>query len=350
MTAVTPHRRLNLLTGDWVLVSPQRMTRPWQGEDAAPEAGPRFAHDPDCYLCPRNRRSDGIENPDYSGVWVFDNDFPALLDPAAVPGVAEQPEAAAEAGAVLVSAPVTGVCRVMCYSPDHDRTLARMDRPGIEAVVQGWAAQWHELSARPDIAAVTIFENRGAMMGASNPHPHGQIWATSVVPDELAREASRQADWISDRGTALLADVLAHELAEDRRIVWSNDHWVILVPYWAVWPFETLILPRSPVADLGALSRAGQAGLAEAVGQLTRLYDRVFDMPFPYTMGLHQRPCHDPAPGFVMHLHAYPPLLRSATVRKHMVGFEMLAMAQRDLTAEAAADRLRQCSKAVTPW
>lgn len=334
-----PHRRRNLLTGEWVLVSPQRMGRPWQGEAAAAAPVAGLVHDPDCYLCPGNVRVGGVRNPDYSGPFVFDNDFPALLAPdGSVPPV--------PAGSLLVEEPETGLCRVICYGPDHSLTMARMDRAGLAAVVALWTAQWRELSARPQIGAVTIFENRGAMMGASNPHPHGQIWATGSVPPVLAAEVREQAGYHARTGGRfLLADVLAQELAGGERIVWRNDQFVVLVPHWAAWPFETLVLPVRPVAALDALAPEEALGLADALGATARIYDRVFDCPFPCSLGLHQRPCHEPAPGFVLHVHHCPPLLRSASVRKHMVGFEMFAMPQRDITPEAAARRLRELAQ-----
>jgi len=333
MTDQKPHRRQNLLTGDWVLVSPHRMGRPWQGEtgnSAAPEA---LTYDPACYLCAGNTRVGGVVNPAYDGVWVFDNDFPALLGP--------DGEASPQADSILVTEPETGVCRVICYTPDHSKTMASMTQAEITSVVEVWTTQWKELSARPDLASVTIFENRGAMMGASNPHPHGQIWATSSVPNELAIEVERQAAWFDKNGSPLLIDYLERELADGTRILCANTSFVALVPFWAAWPFETLVLPRRPVAALDELSADEQGDLADILRRLTASFDRLFSAPFPYTMGLHQRPTRAPAPGFVFHMHFYPPLLRSATVRKFMVGFEMLAMAQRDLTPEAAAERLR---------
>jgi UDPglucose--hexose-1-phosphate uridylyltransferase len=329
-----PHRRRNLLTGDWVLVSPQRMGRPWQGETApvAAETGP--AYDPACYLCPGNARVGGASNPPYQGVFVFDNDFPALL-----PAASEAPHS----DDLLIAEAERGICRVICYGPDHGRTLARMTAAEIAAIVAVWTAQWTELSARAEIAAVTIFENRGAMMGASNPHPHGQIWATSSIPNELARETATQAEYFARHGRSLLQDYAAREIAAAARVVLQTEHWLVVVPFWAAWPFETLILPLKTAAALDDLGAIERADLARVLGRLAAAYDRVFEAPFPYTMGLHQRPAKAPAPGFVMHLHFYPPLLRSATVRKHMVGFEMLAMPQRDITAEAAAARLRAC-------
>jgi len=333
MTDQQPHRRQNLLTGEWVLVSPHRMGRPWQGEagnSAAPDA---LTYDPACYLCAGNTRVGGVVNPAYDGVWVFENDFPALLGP--------DGEASPPVDNILIAEPETGVCRVICYTPDHSKTMASMTRAEITSVVEVWTAQWQELLARADLASVTIFENRGAMMGASNPHPHGQIWATSSVPNELAIEVERQAAWFDKNGTPLLIDYLERELADGARILCANSHFVALVPFWAAWPFETLVLPRRPVAALDELSAEEQGDLADILQRLTASFDRLFAAPFPYTMGLHQRPTQAPAPGFVFHMHFYPPLLRSATVRKYMVGFEMLAMAQRDLTPEAAAERLR---------
>lgn len=326
-----PERRLNLLTGDWVLVSPQRVSRPWQGATEAAAAPPPPAYDPECYLCPGNARVGGVHNPDYAGVYVFDNDFPALL-----PGVAR----AAPADALLVAEPEAGVCRVICYGPDHGRTMAAMTPAEIAAVVAVWAAQTAELAARDDIGAVTIFENRGAMMGASNPHPHGQIWATQHLPNELSHEVARQRDWAAAHGTRLLADYLARELTEVTRIVASNAGFVALVPFWAAWPFELLVLPRRAAPSFDALTADEADALAALLSVVTRCYDRLFDCAFPYSLGWHQHPGDA---DFTLHGHFLPPLLRSATVRKHMVGFELLGMPQRDLTPEDAAARLRAC-------
>jgi UDPglucose--hexose-1-phosphate uridylyltransferase len=334
MSDVAPHRRLNLLTGEWILVSPHRMGRPWQGETGASAPVNAPSHDPDCYLCAGNTRVGGARNPAYEGVWVFDNDFPAILS--------ADEDAPVSDDLLLVQAPESGVCRVICYTPDHAKTMALMSAAEIRAVIDVWTAQWRDLSRREDIGAVTIFENRGAMMGASNPHPHGQIWATASVPSEQATEAARQQDYLAQHGRAMLTDYLAREVAAGERLVYANEGFVVLVPFWAAWPFETLVLPRRAVACLDELTDAERNHLADALHHLTAAYDRVFDAPFPYTMGLHQRPTREAAPGFVFHIHFYPPLLRSATVRKFMVGFEMLAMAQRDLTPEAAAAQLRE--------
>jgi UDPglucose--hexose-1-phosphate uridylyltransferase len=340
-----PHRRLNLLTGEWVLVSPHRMGRPWQGQTDAPVAQAGPSRDPACHLCPGATRAGGQVNPEYDGPWVFDNDFPALLPPG--PG-GEADEATDKtthgaADPLLTRAEESGICRVICHHPDHSKSLSTMSATEIAAVVATWRAQWVELSNRPDIGAVTIFENRGAMMGASSPHPHGQVWATASVPSELAVEVARQAAWLEAHGTTLLGAYRERELAAGERIVCANDHFVALVPWWAAWPFETLILPRRDVAALDELVGEEEAALGALLSVLMAGQDRLFAAPFPYTMGLHQRPTRASAPGFVFHMHVYPPLLRSASVRKFMVGFEMLGMAQRDLTPEAAAARLRAC-------
>jgi UDPglucose--hexose-1-phosphate uridylyltransferase len=331
MTA-RPHRRMNLLTGDWVLVSPHRLSRPWQGEVAQATREADVVYDPDCYLCPGNTRAAGAVNPAYDGVFAFDNDYPALLTEGDAP----------PADALLRAEPETGVCRVLCYAPEHHLTMARLGQVRTRAVIDAWADQYADLACLPDIGAVTVFENRGAMMGASNPHPHGQIWATRSVPNELAREDAHQRRHFETTGRALLTDYVERELDAGERIVFANDHFVTVTPFWASWPFETLIAPRRAVATIGEMTAVERDALAETLCDITGRYDRLFDTSFPYTMGWHQKPVStDAAPHFVAHAHFYPPLLRSATVRKHMVGFEMLAMPQRDLTPETAAARLR---------
>jgi UDPglucose--hexose-1-phosphate uridylyltransferase len=301
---VHPHRRYNPLTGEWLLVSPQRTQRPWQGqvERVADAALPQ--HDPSCYLCAGNERAGGAHNPAYESTFVFTNDFPALV-----------PEGDGE----------YGTCRVVCYSPRHDLGLGDLPLGAVERVVDTWTEQNRELLDDPRIGHVQIFENRGEMMGASNPHPHGQIWATEHVPMQVAREQERFAQTPS-----LLEDYLAEER---ERVVEENEHFVACVPYWAVWPFEMLVAPRRRVASLPELRDEERAALAAILKQLVQRYDRLFDTRFPYSMGLHQT-SH-------LHVHFYPPLLRSASVRKFMVGYELLAEPQRDLTAEEAAERLR---------
>jgi len=326
-------RRLNLLTGEWILVSPERMTRPWHGAENN-EPSPAVAHhDPQCNLCPRAPRMKGAQNPDYGGVYVFANDFPAL-SPGELPPLGEDP--------LLVREAEGGVCRVICYSPDHAGRMATMSTSEIRQLIDAWTGQFAELDARPDIGAVTIFENHGAMAGASNPHPHGQIWATRSIPNELAKEDQQQRRWFATHGSTLLEDYLRRELELGSRVVFADDAFAVLAPFWAVWPFETIVVPRRQRAAITDLSEVERDALAATLSRLTALYDRVFDTPFPYSMGIHQRPCGaKSAPHFTLHLHFFPPLLRSASIRKFMVGFELLAMPQRDLTPEAATERLR---------
>ena len=330
-----PHRRYNPLTDEWVMVSPHRTKRPWQGQVEKMQPEIRPIYDPTCYLCPGNARAGGAQNPQYEHTFVFENDFAALM-PVRVSGAVDE-------GGLLRAEPVEGICRVLCFSPRHDLTLAEMDPASIRRVVDAWAAQTSELGALPFIDYVQVFENRGALMGASNPHPHGQIWSTSRVPNEPAKEARTQAAYSeAHRGRSLLGDTLDLELKDGRRLVCANGHWVVLVPFWAVWPFETIVLPRRQVATLAELTDAERDGLAAILKQLTIRYDNLFEVSFPYSMGWHQRPTDDQEhPGWTLHAHFYPPLLRSATVRKFMVGFEMLAEPQRDIPAEAAAQRLR---------
>ena len=329
------HRRLNQLTGEWVLVSPHRSVRPWQGQmeehaDTAP-----LAFDPFCYLCPGNRRADGAVNPKYETTFVFDNDFPALLP--------HDARAATGEHALLQAQGERGLCRVICYSPRHDVTLGQMPLASIRQVIDTWAAQTLSLGRESFVNAVTIFENRGAMMGASNAHPHGQIWTNDHLPNEMVRESACQAKHLHERGTCLLCDYCALELDLGERIVCANDEFVALVPFWAVWPFETLVMPRRHTDSLDRLDARGRDAFAQVLKELTRRYDALFGIVFPYTMGVHQCPTDGQArPGWHLHAHFYPPLLRSATVRKFMVGYEMLAGPQRDFTPEAAAARLRE--------
>lgn len=333
-----PHRRLNPLTREWVLVSPHRTQRPWQGqvEEVAAEALP--AYDPTCYLCPGNARAGGAANPAYTGTFVFDNDFAALRP--------ETPAEVIDEAGLIVAQGEPGVCRVVCFSPRHDLTLARMEVAEIRKVVETWADQYAELGALPFVNSVQIFENRGAMMGASNPHPHCQIWAQASLPNETAKELAGLVAYYSARGASLLGDYLNLELKAGGRLVCANDHFVTLVPFWAVWPFETLVVSRRHVTGLDQLRDDEREALAEILKRTTTRYDNLFQVSFPYTLGFHQRPTDGQA-HFAAHFHAhfYPPLLRSATVRKFMVGYEMLGTPQRDITAETAAERLRELSE-----
>lgn len=330
-----PHRRYNPLADEWVLVSPHRTKRPWQGQIEAPPAETRPSYDPTCYLCPGNLRAGGDRNPDYQTTFVFDNDFAALLP--------DSPPGSFARGELLRAQSTRGVCRVVCFSPRHDLTLAGLDLATLRAVVDTWAAQVEELGALPQIGYVQVFENRGAMMGASNPHPHGQIWSTEHPPVHVAREQATQAAYYARHGRTLLADYLALELEEETRLVAANEHFVALTPFWAVWPFETIVISRRPLPALPDLAASERDGLAALLKQLAAGYDRLFATSFPYSMGFHQQPSDGAAhPEWHLHAHFYPPLLRSATVRKFMVGFEMLAEPQRDITPEQAAERLRE--------
>jgi len=364
----TTHRRLNPLTGRWVLVSPGRVRRPWRGGQETPTPPPAVSHDPTCELCPGNPRAGGVTNPDYRDTYVFANDYPALRPPAD-----DHPSArhatgdhAAEGGApldpgsgLLRSAPAHGTCRVICFGPDHGRGLVDMTHPEVRSVVDTWAAQDAELGER--WRWVQIFENRGTAMGASNPHPHGQVWACDGLPDEAAAEDGHQREHFARSGSSLLLDYVRAELAARERIVLEEADWLVVVPYWAMWPFETLLLPRRPVGRLADLDAAQRDGLAHVLGRLLVGYDALFAHPFPFSMGWHGAPGPHPAPVghpgsaappgggnrqppediWQLHAHFYPPLLRSPTIRKHVVGYEMFAEVQRDLTAEDAASRLR---------
>ena len=331
------HRRRNPLTGEWVLVSPHRAKRPWQGQQEAPDRSTRPAYDPACYLCPGNTRANGAVNPDYAGTFVFDNDFPALQ--AAVPA------GSVDVSGLLRAESESGVGRVICFSPRHDLTLPEMSPEAIRGVVDVWTEEYRTLGARPDINYVQIFENKGQVMGCSNPHPHGQIWAQRTVPGLPAQETAHQAAYFREHGRSLLSDYLQLELKAQERLVLENAHWVVLVPYWAVWPFETLVLPRRHVTDLTQLHDKEKDDFAAIIHQLTIRYDNLFQTSFPYSAGLHQRPTDGAAhESWHLHMHFLPPLLRSATVRKFMVGYELLADPQRDITAEVAAQRLREQS------
>jgi UDPglucose--hexose-1-phosphate uridylyltransferase len=413
-----PHRRLNLLTGEWLLVSPQRALRPWQGQQEPPQALDLPEYDPTCYLCPRNTRANGQQNPDYQDVYVFVNDFSALEGAGEPPqghseaeqsGAEESPNDAFKAlhsppgsfssasaplqddkqgqhspqipprlitdnsltdnyitprlitdnsltdnyttsrlitdNSSLITQKESGHCEVICFSPRHDLTLAQMDVEGVLRVVDLWCDRYAELSARPEINHIQIFENKGAAMGCSNPHPHGQIWAQAHVPELPACEGLRQAAHHAETGRVLLLDYLDTELQSRERLVLENEHFAAVVPFWAAWPFETLVLPKRHVPDLQTLRPEERLALADAVRRITCRYDNLFQCSFPYSAGIHQAPCDGQAhPGWQLHMHFFPPLLRSASVRKFMVGYELLAEPQRDISAESAAARLRELS------
>lgn len=328
--AMHPHRRYNPLSDQWVLVSPHRMQRPWLGQEDAPDTEARPAHDPACFLCAGNKRVTGEVNPDYGNTFVFGNDFAALLADSPAPETADP---------LFRSEAARGEARVICFSPDHGKTLAEMTAAEIRAVVDTWAEQAADLGAK--WRHVQLFENKGAVMGCSNPHPHGQVWASDFVPDLVAREVKAQADYTAAHGRAMLLDVAAKEAGGPREVC-ANADWLAIVPYWAAWPFETLLLPRFAVGRMEELTAAHRDSLSEILRRLTAKYDNLFGCSFPYSMGWHGAEYGEEAPAhWQLHAHFYPPLLRSASVRKFMVGYEMLAEAQRDLTPEQAAERLR---------
>jgi UDPglucose--hexose-1-phosphate uridylyltransferase len=342
-----PHRRFNPLTGEWVLVSPHRARRPWQGqvEKTAAENLPQY--DPTCYLCPRNERAGGVVNPDYTGTFVFDNDFAALLPPDGS-GVTFQASGDApltlsrlKPDTLLTAEPELGICRVVCFSPRHDLTLPELDTPAIENVLATWTRESTDLARRDFIRYVQVFENKGAVMGCSNPHPHSQLWSQSQIPNEVAKELATQTAYFNEHGRPLLVDYVREEHKRKERLLAANDHFSALVPFWAVWPFEVMVVGHRPAAALSDLTPVEVTALAEIFKEVTTRYDNLFEISFPYSMGFHQAPADDqPHPEWVLHAHFYPPLLRSATVRKFMVGYEMLAMPQRDITPETAVERL----------
>jgi UDPglucose--hexose-1-phosphate uridylyltransferase len=336
----SPHRRYNPLLDEWVLCSPHRLDRPWQGRVEHAAAPSERRYDPTCYLCPGNARAGGHRNPQYTHVHAFDNDFPALL-------MSHSGGADLQVGqdeAFFRAEPAHGVCRVLCFSPHHELTLARLPVSGIAVVVDAWAEEVERLRQNRELKYVQIFENKGEMMGASNPHPHCQIWATTHVPVVPTRKIASQQRYFAAHGRDLLGDYLDQELSRGERIVATNDHWVVLVPFWAVWPFETMIVPRRIVADLPSLDRGERDALAAIMRELLVRYDNLFETSFPYTMGWHGQPVGALNRAWRLHATYMPPLLRSATVRKFLVGFEQMGEPQRDLTAEQAAERLRSQS------
>ena len=331
-----PHRRYNPLTGEWVLVSPHRTQRPWLGQVEKPVRDDLPAYDPGCYLCPGNGRAGGAHNPDYSGVYVFTNDFSPLLPDTVMREVSPHPLLRAETE--------SGTCRVICFSPRHDLTLPELPVAQVRAVVDVWAEQMVELGQR--YRWVQVFENKGAMMGCSNPHPHCQVWAGSALPNEPAKEARQQREYLRQHDVPLLVEYASIELSLGERIIVEDDYWVAMVPFWAVWPFETLLIPKRHVLRLPDLTAPERDGLARMLKRLLTRYDNLFEIAFPYSMGWHGAPTGGGEYDYwQLHAHFYPPLLRSATVKKFMVGYEMLAEAQRDLTAEQAAERLRNLSE-----
>ncbi|MEO6230336.1 MAG: UDP-glucose--hexose-1-phosphate uridylyltransferase [Ferruginibacter sp.] len=332
------HTRLNILTGDWILVSPHRTKRPWQGKTEALPADDRPAYDPGCYLCPGNTRADGSVNPSYANSFVFTNDFSALLS--------DTPEGSVNIDGLLQASSEKGICKVISFSPNHSLTLPLLSVRTIEAVIELWKKEFASLAANPSIKYIQIFENKGDIMGCSNPHPHGQIWSQGSLPLEIAKETKEQKKYFEEKGRSLLTDYIAVELKQQERIVLENEHFVALVPFWAVWPYETMIVSKRHVTTVLEFTSEEQTAFAAILKKLTAKYDNLFEISFPYSAGMHQAPVNDgPHPEWHWHMHFYPPLLRSATVKKFMVGYEMLANPQRDITAEWAAERLRDMSE-----
>ncbi|MDF7667073.1 galactose-1-phosphate uridylyltransferase [Orbaceae bacterium ESL0727] len=343
-----PHRRYNPLTDQWVLVSPHRAKRPWQGQQEVIYEDPKPEHDPNCFLCAGNKRVTGEINPNYTGTFVFTNDFAALMS--------DTPISPASSDPLFQQQSVRGTSRVICFSPDHSKTLPELPLSAINGVVKTWIAQQNELSK--SYLWIQIFENKGAVMGCSNPHPHGQIWANDFLPNEIVREDQNMHHYFERYHRNLLLDYVEKELTLGERIVVETDYWVAMVPFWAVWPFETLLLPKQHVARLTSLTDAEQRDLSIAIKALTTRYDNLFHCSFPYSMGWHGAPYEqvtshlttdqlkqEPMHYWQLHAHFYPPLLRSATVKKFMVGYEMFAEVQRDLTPEQAAEKLRNVSE-----
>jgi len=331
-----PHRRLNVLTGEWVQVSPHRTKRPWQGKEEKKVANEKPKYDPDCYLCPGNARAGGKKNPEYTSTFAFDNDFSALL-----PGT--ESESMNEKD-LLVAITERGICRVICFSPRHDLTLPELETGEILNIVNLWVDQYRLLGEMPFINYVQIFENKGEIMGCSNPHPHGQIWAQRSIPDEPAKELKQQQSYYKKHSSTLLSDYLKHEIRLNERIVTENEHFVVMVPFWAFWPFETLLISRRPFGRFTDMNQEEKDGLADIIRKITIKYDNIFNISFPYSAGFHPAPTDGKQhPEWHFHMHFYPPLLRSATIKKFRVGYEMLGNPQRDITAEYSAGLLREC-------
>ena len=331
-----PHRRYNILTGEWVLVSPHRTKRPWQGktEKTIEETRPHYVED--CYLCPGNTRSNGNINPAYTDPFVFENDFPALLP--------EGPGEKVDKG-FLRAESETGICKVVCFSPDHSLTLPLMEVEDIIKVVQTWKKEYQKLGSREGINYVQIFENKGDVMGCSNPHPHGQIWSQNSLPVEIVKKTQHFKKFWKKKEISLLKSYLEQELELNERIVLQNDHFVALVPYWAVWPYEVMIIPRKQYQNIAQINSIEEKAFASIIKELCIRYDNLFSTSFPYSSGIHQAPTSgEDYLEWHFHMSFYPPLLRSRSVKKFMVGYEMFASPQRDISAEQAAETLRTLS------
>lgn len=328
------HKRLNILTGEWVLVSPHRAKRPWQGQNETVASENRSSYDPKCYLCAGNTRANGEQNPLYEDVFVFTNDFSALQS--------DSKEFNTKDG-LLVAESEQGICRVVCFSPDHSKSLADMSVIEISKVIKVWQNEYKSLGSNEKINHVQIFENKGEVMGCSNPHPHGQFWSQSTIPNEVNKKDKKQLEYFKQYNTSLLGDYLEQELQAGERLVYQNKDFIVLTPFWAIWPFETMIIPKQQQSNILGLSEKQTETFADAISKITKVYDRLFNCSFPYSSGIHQSPTNgDDNKHWHWHMSFYPPLLRSATVKKFMVGYEMFGSPQRDITAEQAATRLRE--------
>ncbi|WP_158840616.1 UDP-glucose--hexose-1-phosphate uridylyltransferase [Polaribacter sp. L3A8] len=329
------HKRFNILTGEWVLVSPHRAKRPWQGQNEAVNNEKRPSHDESCYLCSGNTRINGEINPEYKDVFVFTNDFAALQNDSPTFNVND---------GLLKAQSETGICKVICFSPDHSKSLADMSASEIQKVVFAWQREFTELAENPKINYVQIFENKGAVMGCSNPHPHGQIWSQSSLPNEVDKKNTQQLNYYNNNNSSLLGDYLTQELEKKERIIFENDGFVVLVPFWAIWPFEAMIVPKKHQANILEMNDEQALQYGEAIAVLTKAYDKIFNTSFPYSSGIHQAPTNGNAnKHWHWHMSFYPPLLRSASVKKFMVGYEMFGTPQRDITAEQAVKMIKDC-------
>ena len=327
------HKRFNILTGEWVLVSPHRAKRPWQGQNEAVNNEIRPTHDPSCYLCSGNTRINGEVNPKYTDVFIFTNDFAALQN--------NSPSFQIDEG-LFKAQSETGICKVICFSPDHSKSLADMTAEEIQKVVFAWQKEYETLGKEPSINYVQIFENKGAVMGCSNPHPHGQIWSQSTLPNEVDKKNTQQLKYYKNHKMSILEKYIQQELEANERIIFQNDDFVVLVPFWAVWPFETMIVPKKHKKSILELNEKEALQFAEAIAIITKTYDKLFNTSFPYSSGIHQAPTNGKDNShWHFHMSFYPPLLRSATVKKFMVGYEMFGTPQRDITAEQATQKLK---------
>ncbi len=327
------HRRYNILTGEWVLVSPHRAKRPWQGKNEALPKKQTVSYDSDCYLCPGNTRINGAVNPDYKDVYIFQNDFAALQNNVKDFSLDNK---------LLKAKSESGICKVICFSPDHSKSLGEMNKKEILKVIEAWQTEYLLLGKEKNINYVQIFENKGEIMGCSNPHPHGQIWSQSSIPNEVVKKNTNQLNYFLDKQSSLLKDYLNQELKEKERIIYENKNYVVLVPFWAIWPFETMVIPKNHQQNISKLDDVERENFAEAILVITKTYDKLFECSFPYSSGIHQAPTDNKNnQHWHWHMSFYPPLLRSAKVKKFMVGYEMFGMPQRDITPEQAAVRLK---------